>query len=67
MGWWETRSGDTIGDSPLNILGECNPRPKTSVEIPPTVLLLIILAYIEDHARLPSTDEIEALVELCRE
>lgn len=67
MGWWKTVEGHTLGDGPLDLLEECNPKPTKPTEIPPTVLLLIMLAYVEDLGVLPTTDEINALVEFCRE
>lgn len=66
MGWWRTRSGSVIGDSPADIIEEfderCWPEP---MSIPSDVRARITACYREDFDREPTTQELRELLEFC--
>lgn len=66
MGWWRTRSGSVIGDSPADIIEEfderCWPEP---MSIPPDVRARITACYREDFDREPTEQELRELLEFC--
>ncbi len=66
MGWWRTRSGSVIGDSPADIIEEFDERcwPERT-NIPPDVRARIVACYREDFGREPTEQELRELLEFC--
>ncbi len=69
MGWWKTVGGAVIGDGPANVLDEYAERGAVWAEpavIPTEVRKQIEALYLEDLGRLPTDEELEALLSFCR-
>lgn len=66
MGWWETRGGAIIGDPPANLLDELGMTWDRPSAIPHRILEQIEALYIEDLGRLPTEEELEALLSFHR-
>jgi hypothetical protein len=68
MGWWKTVSGAVIGDGPANVLDEFAERGAVwpdPAAIPVNVRREIEGMYREDLGRLPTEEELQALLSFC--
>lgn len=68
MGWWKTVSGAVIGDGPANVLDGYAERGAVwadATAIPADVRREIDAVDVEDLGRLPTKEELDALLSFC--
>lgn len=69
VGWWKTVSGAVIGDGPANVLDEYTKRGAVWADatvLPSDVRKQVEALYVEDLGRLPTEEELEALLSFCQ-
>jgi hypothetical protein len=66
MGWWIARDGGVIGDPPADLLEELGAAWNRPSDIPPEVRARIDALYIEGLGRLPTEEDLAALLSFCR-
>lgn len=69
MGWWKTAGGAVIGDPPANYMDELVSMGLMYVEpadLPATVRADLEALYVEGIGRVPTEDELTAVLAFCR-